>query len=61
METAARTKPFGGLSCDVMPDHEHIDRNLLSPEHEKVTTDRIDIIHQIEEKHGWGGPDGKHD
>jgi hypothetical protein len=39
----------------------HIDRNLLDPEHEKVTTDRIEIIHQIEEAHGWGGVDGKHE
>lgn len=44
-----------------MPDHEHIDRNLLSPDHEKVTTDRINIIRKIEENHGWGGPDGKHE
>lgn len=44
-----------------MPDHEHIDRTLLSPEHEKTTTDRINIIRKIEENHGWGGPDGKHE
>jgi hypothetical protein len=44
-----------------MGDHEHIDRNLLDPVHEKTTTDRIDIIHDIEAKRGWGGPDGKHE
>jgi hypothetical protein len=39
----------------------HLDPKLLTPEHEKTTTDRIDIIHDIEAKHGWGGPDGKHE
>lgn len=42
-------------------DPEHIDRNLFDPVHEKVTTDRINIIHKIEDAHGWGGPDGKHE